>query len=525
VLLLCVACETLLGLEHGSALSDRCPCPDGGSRAVGGEGGEGASPELATGGSAAGLDAGANAGGKRDEGVETTPEAGAGGNAGRTGNRPGGSSGAGTGGTGGGVLASGGAAGQDECTPGCELDDAAHCSVACTEGACVTRALDADGDDHGDELCLTAPGDDCDDARFAVKPGAPELCDGFDNDCSGTLDLEDGLPLSGTNESLWEDNGLRPVLAYSEEARRFGIAWREAIGDPVTGLVVQERLHYRFTDSSGGTTAQGSMEFGRVWDVAIATASGEFALLWATPSGAFFQRMLPDGTPIGDTVEVTRSETWFVALAHTTQGGWTAFWHDGLEVQVREVGVSGELGPVLPVEDVDTAPIQVVVSGQSVLFLGQSAFRDVARIIPTSLVGGSIIDLGKPERQTYQGQIAARPDGFGTASVDRGTIVFKSFEQNGLTRCGPVTLPEDLYFFTIAPSSSGYVVFGGQTLVELSADCAVVQQTSRPENEIPGEPEAVSGGDAGFLVTWSIYTAADTPTSLGIRRFGPHFCD
>ena len=60
---------------------------------------------------------------------------------------------------------------------------------------------DADGDTFGDtEMALVqcdqptgsvANGDDCDDTSIAINPNATERCDGFDNDCDGSIDDED----------------------------------------------------------------------------------------------------------------------------------------------------------------------------------------------------------------------------------------------------------------------------------------------------------------------------------------------
>ncbi|MCB9634292.1 MAG: putative metal-binding motif-containing protein [Sandaracinus sp.] len=45
---------------------------------------------------------------------------------------------------------------------------------------------DDDGDGYVDDAC--GGGDDCDDTEAVTHPGAPEVCDGLDNDCDGTVD-------------------------------------------------------------------------------------------------------------------------------------------------------------------------------------------------------------------------------------------------------------------------------------------------------------------------------------------------
>ncbi|MEQ9072982.1 MAG: putative metal-binding motif-containing protein [Sandaracinaceae bacterium] len=54
-------------------------------------------------------------------------------------------------------------------------------------GGCFNPLIDMDGDGHAPSE-LGACGDDCDDTREDIFTGAPELCDGLDNDCDAAID-------------------------------------------------------------------------------------------------------------------------------------------------------------------------------------------------------------------------------------------------------------------------------------------------------------------------------------------------
>ena len=122
-------------------------------------------------------------------------------------------------------LVSAGTCGGDDpdaCDVDADRDDDGHVDVACDGDDCddtdgerfpgnsevcdsgghdedcdptTFGVLDADGDDALDARCCNlAPsgefecGDDCDDGRTGVHPGAPEVCDLFDDDCDGAVD-------------------------------------------------------------------------------------------------------------------------------------------------------------------------------------------------------------------------------------------------------------------------------------------------------------------------------------------------
>src|SRR5262249_40403310 len=67
---------------------------------------------------------------------------------------------------------------------------AAIAVAGCGSGdpALLTRVLDDDRDGFGADV-------DCDDHDVEIWPGAPELCDGKDNDCNGLVDDDPDVPL------------------------------------------------------------------------------------------------------------------------------------------------------------------------------------------------------------------------------------------------------------------------------------------------------------------------------------------
>ncbi len=87
----------------------------------------------------------------------------------------------------------------------------------------VTYYRDADGDGYGDPLvfvkaCSMPAGyvttkRDCNDANAAIHPGAPDICDGIDNDCDGLID-EDCSNITIADVSIVEGNKGQKAMNF-----------------------------------------------------------------------------------------------------------------------------------------------------------------------------------------------------------------------------------------------------------------------------------------------------------------------
>jgi hypothetical protein len=82
----------------------------------------------------------------------------------------------------------------------------------------IDPPVDLDGDGYADD-------DDCNDSDDAINPGATEVCDGVDNDCSGGVD--DGLYATTIVE--WDTDG---------DGEIDGMSWR--VSDPDGNMLTEE---------------------------------------------------------------------------------------------------------------------------------------------------------------------------------------------------------------------------------------------------------------------------------------------
>ncbi len=233
-----------------------------------------------------------------------------------------------------------------ECTLDMDCDDDDPCtSDACIMRWCTYEAVDEDGDRHTAAMVdgVECGGDDCDDSRPDIYPGAAEGCgDGEDLDCSGTPDRDDDddgyvdercVPEGDDCDDLDPD-----VHPEAVEVCMDGID--QDCDGHVDGPLL-EIAPVRIGEHGGYPEI--------VW------TGSEFGVAWNTP--AMHVRVSADGTFVGPETPIDggSGNTGHVSMAWTGSEfivTWHAMWIDldiQKEVYIARVSGSGEMigGPEL----------------------------------------------------------------------------------------------------------------------------------------------------------------------------------
>jgi hypothetical protein len=445
--------------------------------------------------------------------------------------------------------------------PACagEDDEACDRCVAIDARHCITQARDGDGDGHRSAACVGAqePGDDCDDQRASVHPQAMELCDGLDNDCDGSLDLEDGLTLAGEAHYLLD--GRYPAVAWSSAG--------------VHGLVYEQTgIQYAALDAEGkvmgapGLVADVPDHFDGVFRPALSAGHGEFAITWSRDHELGFRRFTPSGMPVGEAVAVASSEPKFRGAQPAALGesDWLVVFegfasasaedsmlkarridgHDSavgvVETLVGEASnLSGvrslgeRLGIVWSRQDYAAGSSSISWAGRAASDSAAQPAIDLASMGGTGLTGPAVIAAGHEGYAVVWHEVA--PDSAGTRRMR-----FVELDSQGNLRCGPVNLtphfaPDSglIWPHDMVASDDGFLVAAlavpnilntasGVDLIELRSGCRFAQRFRVADSWGNAYPRLSRADDGKVVVVWQY--DKDGPDTIQERVLPARFC-
>ncbi|GAB4215814.1 MAG: hypothetical protein OHK0013_41720 [Sandaracinaceae bacterium] len=173
-----------------------------------------------------------------------------------------------------------------------------------------------------------AEGDDCDDSSDTVRPGAPETCDGVDEDCDGRFDegagvLSDFFP--DTDGDGHGAVGSSPIAACMRPEGYAAVADDCNDGDATVAPGASERCNGADEDCDGSSDEGLQRLIGTPREVApigeatenlsvvLALPDG-YLVAWTAPSGAVLQRVPSTGPVSGAPVTLSAEPSPFLSL-------------------------------------------------------------------------------------------------------------------------------------------------------------------------------------------------------------------
>ena len=410
--------------------------------------------------------------------------------------------------------------------PACANPEPAHCDSVCEEqsgkAACSVRGQDRDKDSHFASSCVTNPGDDCDDAAPTVHPGAPELCDGLDNDCNGKSDLNDGLGAGGTSVPIGPALTSRSLarIAWAAELSAYGIAYRNA------STSQNADLYFEKVDQSGKITLiptalnDSSSKASLNAELSLAWGGGAFGAAWTASNGLYVTNIGPSGGLLGPATYL--NVNYFpgkLDLARAPDGSAALLYQDDL-LLAAPISAQGLVGGSKQVSFYTNA-FSISTAGSSFVIASTGGNH-----------GGPQSDLtlwssdlaNSTELPSYfEAKLASGSSGFALVGrpKDGGIWQFSSYKLDGTSQCGPLNLPPAFLPASLVSTPNGYLVISSGALraQEVLANCTL--GVTFDIDPGPASDVHAASGANGFGIVWQ-----NTTTGIPMRRvFSSRYCD